>query len=169
MTSSVYLTSNSTKVSARWRRVARKLPGALDEGVRELAEEAIGLYQKTTETWKHKPAFETQHRSTGRWTVGTDDKIFGWVDKGTRPHIITARNVPLLRFTVPFRAKTKPGYLTSYAGSRGSQWVSKHSVRHPGTKARHFSRTIHARVQQRAANRLRQKLLEATSGSGVGL
>ena len=169
MTSSLTITSNSTKVSARYRRIARKLPGALDDGVHELAQEALGLYQKTTATWKRQPTFEAQHRSTGRWTVGTDDRIYGWVDQGTRPHIITARNALVLRFTVPFTAKTKPRHITSYAGSRGNQWVSKRSVQHPGTQARHFSKTIHDRVQQRAANKLRAKLLEATSGPGVGL
>lgn len=42
------------------------------------------------------------------------------VEKGTKPHVIRAKNKPLLKFQV------------------GGQWVSKKSVNHPGTKAQPF-------------------------------
>lgn len=169
MTSSVYITSNSTQVSARWRRIARQVPSALDSGVGELARDALALYQQTTRTWTHQPTFEVQRESTARWRVSTDDEIYGFVDRGTRPHIIEAKNAPLLRFTGPYHAKTKPNIIASYKGGRGRVWVAKKRVNHPGAEARNFSKRIKERIQPRAANKLREKLLEATSGPGVGL
>jgi HK97 gp10 family phage protein len=43
------------------------------------------------------------------------------IDEGSRPHVISAKNAPFLRFR-----------------GRGGGWVSKKSVNHPGTKAQPF-------------------------------
>lgn len=165
----IQLTSNSPRLSAYLQRVARQLPTVLDEAVHQSALEAQQMFQETTATWTHQPTFDVEHENTGRWGVRTDDKIYRYVDMGTRLHTITARNAPYLRFTVPFGAKTKPRVIASYAGSRGDQWVSKKSVHHPGITARQFSRIIHERAQAPTANRLRAALKQATYGPGAGL
>lgn len=166
----IQITSNSPQLSAYFQRVARQLPEVLDEAVRQSALDAQTMYQTTVATWTHQPTFVLQHENTGRWGIKTDSEIYGYVDKGTPPHEIVARRAPLLRFTVPFTAKTKPRFIASYAGSRGDQWVSKKSVHHPGTKARQFSQIIQQRAQAPTANRLRAALKQAIySGSGAGL
>lgn len=164
------ITSNIGKVSDRYRRMARNLPGVIDRAIRDLVEEeALPLFEKTTGTWQRRPRFTTRKTARG-YGVEVDPLFpFAYVNQGTRPHVIEARNVPLLRFTVPFRAKTRPNVIASYRGSRGSQWVSKRRVQHPGIEARNFSDIILRRVQARAANRIRQDLREASYGAGVGI
>ncbi len=165
----IQLTSNSPHLSAYLQRVARQLPDVLDEAVHESATEAQAMFQQTTATWTHQPTFEIAHERTGQWGVKTDDAIYHYVDMGTKPHTITARNAAYLRFTVPFKAKTRPRTIASYSGSRGNQWVTKRSVNHPGITARQFSRVIHERAQAPTANRLRNALKQATYGPGAGL
>jgi hypothetical protein len=160
MTSSVYLTSNSTKVAARWRKMARKMPNVLDDGVKELSQEALLLYQQTTRTWTHQPTFTAQRESTARWRVETDDKIYGYIDRGTR-----VRRALMSR---DWRSKTKPNVIASYNGRGRVLYISR-KLNLPGIKARNFSKRIRERIQPKAANKLREKLLSATSGPGVGL
>lgn len=165
----IRLTSNSPRLSVYFRRMARQLPGTLDEAVHQSAVEAQQLFEKTTQTWRHQPTFELSHEGTGRWGVRTDDPIYRYVDRGTVPHIIRARNVAYLKFTVPFTSKTKPRYIASFQGSRGNQWVRKKQIHHPGIKAREFSTIIKQRAQAPTANRLRAALRQATYGPGAGL
>ena len=157
---SVYLTSNSTQVSKRWQNIAKEMPNVLDDGVHELANEALALYQKTTRTWTHQPTFVAQRESTARWRVETDDPIYGYVDRGTR-----VRRALMSRDWV---SKTKPNVIASYAGRGRVVFISR-KLTLPGIKARNFSKRIREQIQPRAANKLREKLLQATSGPGVGL
>jgi hypothetical protein len=164
------ITSNISKVSARYKRMARNLPGVIDKATRDLVEdEALPLFEKTVRTWQRAPRFMTRKAYHG-YGVTVDPLFpFAYVNQGTKPHVIEARNVPLLRFTVPSKAKTRPGVIASYAGSRGSQWVSKRRVQHPGIQARNFTDIIMRRVQARAADRMRRALSEASYGAGVGI
>ncbi len=165
----IQLTSNSPKISAWLRGVARQLPDVLDEAVRQSALQAQKMFEATTQTWNRQPTFEIDRENTGRWSIKTDNEIYHYVDAGTKPHIIQARHVAYLKFTVPFTPKTKPRVISSFRGSRGDQWVSKKRVQHPGIRAREFSRIIAQRAQAPTANRLRQALKQAAAGSGAGL
>lgn len=166
----IVVTSNITKVAQRYRNMARNMPGIVDRAIHDLvAQEAIPLFQKTTDTWTHKPAFTSQQTARG-WMVNVNPVFpYTWVDEGTKPHVIKAKNVPLLRFTGPYHAKTKVNVIASYKGGRGRVWVSKRLVHHPGTEARNFRDIIMKRMQQRAANKVRQALNEASYGAGSGL
>ena len=165
----IQLTSNSLRLSAYFRGLARKMPQVLDAAVYQSAVEAQAMFGTTTATWTHQPSFEIEHEGTGRWGVKTDDPIYHWVSEGAEPHVIKARNVTYLRFRVPFTAKTRPRVIDSFAGSRGDQWVSKREVHHPGTKPREFRRIIAQRAQAPTLARLREALKEATYGGGFGL
>jgi len=91
----------------------------IENALDEMALQAKELYEKTTATWKHPVKFSIVRVKDGR-VVGTDDAIYGYVDHGTKPHIIRARRAPLLRFKVRgFKAKTKVGVLSSYRGAPG--------------------------------------------------
>src|SRR5512139_189170 len=118
------ITSNLPKLSAAHQRNARRLPQAIEAGFTEIAQESIGLYQKTTRTWKHKPKFYPKRTARGV-TINTDDQIYQWVDKGTKPHIIRARNAPMLVFRWPYKAATKPRVIASYQASYGKNWARK--------------------------------------------
>lgn len=95
----------------------------------------------TTQTWKRKVEFTIQETDEGR-IVGTDDEIYGYVNDGTKPHIIVAKNSPTLVFTTPFGPKTTVRVIGSLAGSRGSTVHRPKAVKHPGTEAREFDETI---------------------------
>lgn len=164
------ITSNITKVSAHYKKMSRNLPGVIDRSIRDLVEEeALPLFEKTTGTWQRRPRFTTRKTARG-YGVEVDPLFpFEYVNKGTKPHVIEARNVPLLRFTGPYHAKTKVNVIASYQGGRGRVWVSKRLVHHPGIEARNFSDIILRRVQARAADRIRRDLREASYGAGVGI
>lgn len=150
--------------------MARNLPGLVQRGLGELTrEEALPLFQNTVKTWTHKPTFEPVQTARG-WAVKVDpDLPWRYVDEGTKPHVIEARRVPLLRFTGPYHAKTKPNVIASYQGGRGKVWVSKRRVQHPGTAARNFRDIIMRRVQTRAAGKVRDVLNAASYGARAGL
>lgn len=102
-------------------------------------------FKRTTRTWKRQPEFVVRTtppvRGYIRIVAGTDDKIWGYIDKGTPTRYIYPRRKPFLRFRVPFGPKTTPGLLTSKSGLIGNQWVSAKRVKHR-LKARGFSKII---------------------------
>lgn len=122
-------------------------------------------YEKTTATWKHKPKFEILTDVSGdeaQVLVGTDDEIYGYVDQGTRPHVISARRAPTLAFQTGFQPKTKPRQIKSYRGKKFGPRVFPRQVRHPGTKAREFSDRI-AEMRRRPFTRLMIQALQRGS------
>lgn len=165
------LTSNSPRLSAWLRDVARQLPDVLDEAVHQSALDAQQMYQKTTATWNTQPTFEVERENTGRWAVRTDDPRYGWIDKGTRAHYIplSPKSDGFLTFRWPSSPKTKVNVISSFRGSPGSKWARKKQVWNKGIKARGFSRIIAQRAQAPTANRLRAALRQAVTGSGAGL
>ena len=166
---SITIRSNATKVGASFRRLARKFPGTVDFAIRELGLEAQMLFEKTTATWTHQPTFTNQRTRQG-YTVGTDDRIYGFVDRGTRAHEIRPRRAGgILRFTGPYHAKTKPNVIASYGGGRGRVAVWARRVMHPGTEPRNFSKIIRERVQSQAPNKLRAALRAVTASEGFGI
>ena len=100
-------------------------------------------YGVTTQTWKERPRFDIQSDQYGR-DVTTTDKVFIYVDMGTKPHDIAPPPGGVLAFGGPgFKAKTRPRIIGSGAGSRGSGKIfTKKVIKHPGTEAREFTGTI---------------------------
>jgi len=166
---SITIRSNITKVGASFRRLARKFPGSIDFSTRELGVEAQMLFEKTTATWTHKPAFTNQKTRQG-YTIGTDDEKYGFVDKGTRAHEIKPRRAGgVLRFTGPYHAKTKPNVIASYGGGRGRVQVWARRVMHPGTEPRNFSKIIRDRIQRKAPDSVRRALRAVIASEGFGI
>lgn len=166
----IVVTSNTTKIAARYRAMARNHGGIVRQAIGDLVrEEALPLFQATTRTWVHQPTFEAMTTDRG-WAVKVDPvNPYGWVDRGTPPHIIEAKNAINLVFAGPYHAKTKPNVISSYQGGRGKIWTAKKRVNHPGTEARNFTDIIMRRIQARAANAVREALNQASYGSGAGL
>lgn len=162
------ITTNGANVIDKYKRLLKKLPGAQDRALDILADEAIVLYKKTTRTWKHKPVFLKRRRSRGVEVYTTDD-IYKWIDRGTRPHIIEAKNAPMLVFRGPYRAATKIRVIGSINAMTGNNWARKFSVRHPGTKARHFTDEITKRINKRAGAVMTKEIKKTINAEGFGL
>jgi lipoprotein-anchoring transpeptidase ErfK/SrfK len=112
------------------------------EGIRK---DALKDFERTTATWNHKPKFTSQvkaHQDGVTIEITTDDKIYGYVDQGTKPHVIQAHTDKGLVFTVGGSPKTEPHVVQAFPGKRGDKWVRKMQVKHPGTAARKFSEDI---------------------------
>ncbi len=65
-----------------------------------------------------------------------------WLDEGTKPHIIQAKNAPFLVFRTNFTPKTKVKSFSSSAGSIKPPWRQTKKVKHPGIDAREWSMEI---------------------------
>ncbi len=150
--------------------MARNMPGLMHQAIHDLVQaEAIPQFGKTVATWDKRPTFEPTETSRG-WAVKVNPVYpYAWVNEGTSPHIIEAKHALLLRFSGPYRAKTKVNVISSYKGGRGNKWTSKRRVKHPGNMPRNFSDIIMTRIQARAAGYVRDKLNQASYGAGQGL
>jgi hypothetical protein len=129
----------------------------------DAAKEALGYYEKTTRTWSTSVNFYIRKTKFGR-SVGTRSRIYTFVDKGTRAHIIRARNAKALAFATGGRPKTRPNVVASYNGAVGRTNVVRQEVKHPGTKARQFTEAINKKMivsWKRRARVLSKKLATA--------
>lgn len=101
--------------------------------------------EQTTRTWSKSAEFRiTPLRKTAReyrMGIGTDNLIWGYIDKGTPTRYIVPRRKKVLRFFKPFSAKTTPGLLNSKTGLIGQTPVFAKRVKHR-IKARGFSKKI---------------------------
>lgn len=146
--------------------MAATLVAEVKDELKQVAEESIVDFEKTTSTWAHKPDFKVEETDEGVM-VTTDDEPWNWTDKGTPPHVITARNAPALVFRSPFRAKTKAHTIASYQGFVGNQVNVLKEVHHPGTEAREFSETIAERWQPKVTKRVRDRLKAGIEAPGL--
>jgi len=131
---------SSKEYTDAFRRAAQKSANASERDL-----------QSTVRTWKHKPEFTVAVEESSREysvVAGTDNDIYGYVDQGTKPHIIRARRAPFLRYRVGGRPKSRVNFIGSQAGSVGNEWRRSLFVLHPGTAARNFIKTIQKRRQK---------------------
>lgn len=120
---------------------ALKLARAIENTLEGAAKDVKVDFDTTTQTWKERPEF-TIERKAGVRTVATDDEVYGYVNDGTPPHVITAHGPGGLVFGVPSSPKTRVRVIGSRAGSQGSSIVHTRQVHHPGTQARAFDDAI---------------------------
>jgi hypothetical protein len=127
-------------------------------------------FHATTGTWKHQPKFQSDVSvlpDIVSVKVWTDDEIYGYVDKGTRPHIIRPRKPGgRLFFKVGGTPKTQPGQDTAGPGSPGTKLVAASEVHHPGTKARNFTKEIRLHHQKDFYNRIDKAIRKWARESG---
>lgn len=126
----------------------------------------------TTWTWDHDVKFDrvVEVMPDGVLIeVSTQDRIWRYVDEGTKAHIITPKMAKVLRFPGTYTAKTVPGVMTARAGGASGPDVFAKVVRHPGTKPRNFSKELTKRWQPRSAKRLQQAIDRGIKRSGHGV
>ena len=150
---------------------------ALLNEMRKVATEIKKDFAKTTATWAHRVQFTVLVSLTGPGPVvlvGTDDRVYRYVDEGTRPHLIFAgiytgkSKKKALAFRGAFRAKTTPRVIGSGAGFKGGALVLRPYVQHPGTEARQFDVTIQGSWEPRFKRRMEAAMVQAAAKSGHG-
>jgi len=158
---------------ARFKQEAFK--AALRTAARQAAKDIAKDFEKTTATWKHKPKFEqvVSVDPNVEALVGTDDKIYGYVNDGTPPHPIFPKRAKALSFRWAgkgsYRAKTKPRIIGSTPGGSTGPRVAFPYVQHPGTKARKFDETIEKKWRAPFKRRMEQAMRRAAKASGHGI
>lgn len=138
------------------KRVGRpfKLPDVEKIVVQEIADEAERVkdsYEKTAATWSRKPKFQIRKRGKRSTEVFTENEIYEYLDKGTRPHVIRAKRASTLSFnTAGFQSKTVPRRLTPRPGkAAGPPRAFPIAVQHPGMRARGYTPIIRRTSQKR--------------------
>jgi hypothetical protein len=144
--------------------------------MRQSGKEIQAEYAKTTATWKTKPVFETLVSLSGaKFTVAvlTNDKIFDYVDRGTRPHEIWAgfytgkSNKKVLAFKGSHYPKTFPGVLGSVPGGSFGKDVRVPYVHHPGNAPRKFTAAIEKLYQPKFKKNCEEAMRLFAQGSGM--
>jgi len=142
----IEVTSNLQQVNRELERAFRKFPDMVQDGINRTVRDISADLARSTATWNHNVDFNvsiTRSGRTMRTRIGTDDEIFGYVDRGTRPHIITPRRPGYpLRFMSGYKAKTIPGKIWSQPGGAFGNIVRAMVVHHPGFPGRHILRTV---------------------------
>lgn len=151
---------------------------ALLNPTRDFGKEMKKEFEKTTKTWKHKPKFEILRSipfsiESGKVEVAvmTDDEIYGYVDQGTKPHIIRPKKRGgrlYFKWGGPgsYKAKTVPGVIGSRAGGATGSMVAFPYVMHPGTEERGFDKIIAKYMQPRFKKKLQEAMKRAAQVSG---
>lgn len=106
-------------------------------------------HDRVVQRWKHKPVFKVQRLWVGTLDTilivpsGKHKAIWYYVDLGTKPHTIKAKNAPKLTFQTGYSARTAPVARSAVGtGKASGAWVQVAEVHHPGNEARLFSETI---------------------------
>lgn len=133
-----------------------KLPSGADyekafqQGAQRGAALVLRDLEVTVRTWTHKPAFDvtiTQSKGDYSVTAGTDSDIYGFVDSGTKAHVIRPKRSKYLRFSSGYRAKTRVGIIGSQQGGAFGSDQFAAQVFHPGFPGRNFTKNIARRRQ----------------------
>jgi hypothetical protein len=138
---------------------AKKLTRAAEAQLDASAKEASDLLTKPTANWNHKPKMRTVKGRLWR-AAGTNDKIYRFVNDGTRAHAIRAKGGKMLAFG-PSRPKTRPGSLTPRAGSRKQASTFVKQVNHPGTKPREFDKAAAKKLQRTLKKQMQDAITKA--------
>lgn len=149
---------------------AKALERAIKNALNAAAKGAQVDFKVTTRTWTNKPEFEIDDSQPDRRVIKTDDKIYGFVDQGTRPHIIRPHGRVLTWIGTKYKAKTIPGVIKSQQSRNDNTVVYTKLVQHPGTKARNFAKVIRDKWAPLLRMRVQSALLEALQkrqGTGV--
>lgn len=140
----------------------------------ELRREVVAVKRELalpTRRWKTTVEFydrQAQGAQSSGIDVGTENKIYGYVDRGTKRHLIKPKKAKTLAFNSQFRAKTKPNSLNSSAGSSKPPVVFAKAVRHPGVKARGFTKQVLKRSKVRFYANVDKAVRRAVARSNRG-
>jgi hypothetical protein len=120
-----------------------------DYELRATGQELKTNNDKVVRSWNHKPTFRVEYNKSASFKTvkivaqGRHKAIWGYVDLGTKPHVIRAKNKPFLAFQSGYSARTAPvAKFNQGTGQKFGAWKRKKQVNHPGNKPRKFSETF---------------------------
>lgn len=137
---------------------------AVRDGMWDAGKDGQELMERGVRTWSNKPTI-TISRTADGVAFGTDDPIYGYVNDGTKAHTIAPKRGRFLAFGAGGRAKTQPGVVGSGGGARGDTRVFARVVRHPGTKARGFTKVIARQMGKVAQERVTARIASAVGNT----
>lgn len=147
----------SSGMRAHLISVDTQLQKELRTVVEDTSAELKFFFEGVVKDWTHKPKFRRKMTVTDKLiegtvqAVGENKKIWGYVDQGTKPHIIRPKRASVLKFQLGYDPRTRPGAGNTPPQSGGSGKASgdvvfRHEVHHPGTKARQFAKWFEANL-----------------------
>jgi hypothetical protein len=142
---------------------------ALYEMADQIAKEMEFDFVITTGTWTHQVKFERLVQVGPKSIeifVGTDDPIYGYVDEGTKPHVILPRGKNVLAFPEGFVPKSQPNVISSFKGGHFGKTIFSKGVIHPGTKPRNFSKEIQKKWKNKIRGNVEKAMRKAAERSG---
>jgi hypothetical protein len=113
-------------------------PGEIPVDVEKIERAIQADFDTTVMTWSRQVDFEIKSPSSETRVVGTSDKIYGYLDQGTRVRYATMSR--------GYRPKTSPGWIGSRSGGGKVLFISKRRPR-PGIAPREFSKVIQKKWQ----------------------
>lgn len=158
-----------TKAIKPKRLESEAMRAALEAKADEVSKDILLEFELTTATWERQVKFEREV-SVGPNSidilVGTDDEIYGYVNDGTRAHVILPKGDYPLRFQSGYNAKTTPGLISSKYGGPYGEVVYSRGVMHPGTEARNFDETIRKQQEPAFRRAMEAAMRDARNASG---
>lgn len=141
----------------------RKMAQVMTNTMNGVAQSMKVDFEVTVQTWDDPASFTIEAPSIWVRIIATEHDIYSMLNKGTKAHDIFPKNKKSLAFTGPFRSKTVPNQIMSRSGSKGSNQTilpRGRGVKHPGTKARNWDKTI-AKKWRRLAGNIMQRAIDS--------
>jgi len=164
----------TSRIPEDWSKAAEK---EVKRALQRTKTPVIKEFGKVVANWEHKPRFvgKVNGYAIEVRPTGPNARIYRYVDEGTRPHPIAAKNAPTLRFRWggpgSYVPKTKPvGQFGGPGIVKGGSWRSPKEVRHPGTEARHFAVIVGLEMAPVLAKAIRDavsRVFQRTGGRGL--
>lgn len=129
----------------RIRQVDRNIRAAANLAVDAAARLAQANLIAVVATWETKLTFSIQRAAPIKRLIlvggqGDAVKVWGYVDQGTKPHLIFPKEGKLLAFKPGYSPRTRPiANFNTGSGKASGETVFSRGVAHPGTKARKFA------------------------------
>lgn len=117
----------------------------LTQATSNVRREIMADFRRTVDSWEHPVNFRSKvSASGGNFTlyVYTADEVYKYVNDGTSPHLIVAKDAPRLWVRTGYTPKTRPGSIASGPSRYNGPVLFPRLVKHPGSKARRFNEQI---------------------------
>lgn len=144
--------------------VEEAIDEAVDNALQRASNDAAESLNAVVNSWKNKPEFRAQKdqldKSASRYVVlamGPDKtlSIWGYVDKGTEPHLIFPVKAKALKFRTGYSARTAPIARADVGTGQASGPITyRAGVAHPGNEPRDFAAYTALEAEQNLINYL---------------
>lgn len=138
----------------------------IEEAVSDLADEMKEEFEGVVSDWQTDVTFRKEVKIEAGGIVvfigpASNAAIWGYVDRGTRPHMIYPKNGGMLRFRGGYQPRTQPGRAHAGPGQAFGEINYSDGVEHPGSQARDFTKTIYNKFKLELSRVVRQAIKDA--------